>query len=101
MPVGGVVISCKPEESDVLSAQLRSVAGLEVHGADDKGNIVAVLDTRTTDDMEALMKRVAGFEMVLHVGLTYLNAEDETDMIVSGEYSPRILGRRKDEKVEE
>ena len=101
MPIGGVVISCKPEDCSLLSTRLTSIAGLEVHGSDDKGNIVAVLETRTTDDMEALVKQVTAIETVLHVGLTYLNAEDEAGLIAEGAYTPQVFGRRKGEKLQE
>lgn len=99
MPISGIVISCKPEDRDQLLVQLESIASMELHGADDRGNIVAVLETTTTDEMESVMKEVSGLERVLHVGLTYLNTEDETERILTGEYSPEIFGRRKNEKL--
>jgi nitrate reductase NapD len=75
--------------------------GLEIHGSDEKGNIVAVLETRTTDDLEKLVKQVNAIETVLHVGLTYLNAEDEAELITEGAYTPQVFGRRKGEKLQE
>ena len=98
MPIGGVVISTRPEERDAALSVLKSLAGLEIHGADEKGNIVGVLDTVTTDGMETLMKKIGAVEAVLHVGLTYLNSEDEAELMASGAYSPKIFGTRRNEK---
>jgi nitrate reductase NapD len=98
MPIGGVVIMCKPDRRDELLARLEGERGVEIHGADERGNIVAVLDAENTEALEKLMKRISGFETVLQVGLTYLNTEDETEKIVNGEYSPKIFGMRRDEK---
>ena len=69
---------------------------MEVHGSDEKGNIVAVMDTGTSDEMEGLVKSIEGIEDVLSVGLTYLNAEDEIGKIASGELRvPNPFGRKK------
>lgn len=98
MPIGGIVISVQPEDSDTVLKFLEPFTEVEIHGADDKGNIVAVLDCVTSDAMEQLMKKIEADERVLHIGLTYLNSEDEAAMIASGEYTPKIFGTRKHEK---
>lgn len=76
MPIGGVVITVRPGDVDQAQSQLANLAGVEIHGADERGNIVAVFDTRTSEEMEQLMERVNASPLVLHTGLTYLNMED-------------------------
>ena len=47
MPIGGVVVSTRPEDLAAAREMLAACAGVEVHGADEQGHIVVVLDTRT------------------------------------------------------
>ncbi|MCL2458489.1 MAG: chaperone NapD [Desulfobulbus sp.] len=79
MPISGVVITTRPEDLDQTQRFLAACVGVEVHGADDQGNIVAVFDTRTTGEMEHLLKTVNACPLVLHAGITYLNMEDVVD----------------------
>jgi len=76
MPISGVVISTRPGDLEEAQKQLASFVGVEIHGGDERGNIVAVLDTRTAEEMESLMRRINACPLVLHAGLTYLNMED-------------------------
>lgn len=98
MPIGGIVISIQPDDREAVLSFLETIPEMEVHGADDKGNIVAVLDCPTSDNMEKVMKSIEANDLVLNIGLTYLNSEDEADLIASGEYTPKIFGTRKHEK---
>lgn len=85
MPIGGVVVATRPEDVEAARAMLALCPGAEVHGADERGNIVVVLDTRTGEGMEALMRTINKHPLVLHAGLTYLNMED---LVGSGEGGP-------------
>lgn len=85
MPIGGVVITVQPGNVDQAQSQLAALAGVEIHGADKRGNIVAVFDTRTGEEMEQLMERVNDLPLVLHTGLTYLNMEDVLEDAAMGE----------------
>jgi periplasmic nitrate reductase NapD len=76
MPIGGVVITVRPGDVDAAQGQLANLTGVEIHGADERGNIVAVFDTRTSEEMEQLMEAVNACSLVLHTGLTFLNMED-------------------------
>ena len=76
MPIGGVLVATRPEDIEVARAMLARCPGVEVHGADERGNIVVVLETRTGEAMEALMRTINKHPLVLHAGLTYLNMED-------------------------
>ena len=95
MPIGGVVITCSPEQKDTVLNRLAAYNALEIHGADDNGNIVAVLDTATSEEMEVLIERINRNDYVLNVGMTYLNTEDEAELMASGEHLPRPFGFRK------
>ena len=95
MPVGGFIVSVKPEHIDDAMKALAAIESVEVHGHDDKGNVVVVLDCITSDDMEAVVSKMYRIDSVLAVGLTYLNAEDEVAKMESGEYVPsRYLGKK-------
>ena len=76
MPIAGIVISTQPNDVATACQQLAGFAGVEIHGSDERGNIVAVFDTETPDEMEALLQRVNACPVVLHAGVTYLNMED-------------------------
>ena len=47
--------------------------------SDEKGNIVAVLDTRTTKEMQKIVDELNAMACVLSVGMTYINVEDEAE----------------------
>ncbi len=96
MPIGGFVISVAPADRDEIVAMLKERAGIEVHGADQAGNIVAVMETETSDVMDSLVLELEKDERILSVGLAYLNAEDEIEKIASGELRPSFpFGRNK------
>ena len=76
MPISGVVITTRPENIAPASQFLASCPGVEVHGTDDKGNIVVVLETASGEAMEKLLHTVNAHPLVLHAGVTYLNMED-------------------------
>jgi len=95
MPIGGVVITGRSEDTDQIVAMLSSLNGLDVHGSDESGNIVAVLDTKSSEDMERLIERINKDDRVLNVGLTYLNTEDEADQMASGIKLPKPFGFKK------
>ena len=84
MPIGGVVITTRPADIKQVTNNLARIAGAEIYGQDDKGNIVAVLDTETSEAMEELIDQINADPLVLGVGLTYLNTEDEAQLMQSG-----------------
>ena len=95
MPVGGFVINVDPAESVPALEKIRAMKCVEVHGHDEMGNVVVVLDCETSEDMEDIVKRISCIEEVLSVGLTYFNAEDEVKRMERGEYIPsRSFGNK-------
>ena len=81
MPIGGFIINIDPENSIEALESLSDISHLEVHGSDDKGNIVAVIDTETSKEMQRIVDDLNKFEFVLTVGLTYINVEDEGESV--------------------
>ena len=97
MPIGGFVITVAPEDIDTVVAELADRDACEVHGTDHKGNIVAVLDTETSDAMDDIVHEVEQDPRILSVGVAYLHAEDEVEKIIRGEITPDLLKRRRNE----
>jgi len=95
MPIGGVVISCIPENTQEVLGSLKLLDGVEVHGDDDAGNIVAVLDFASSEEMEKSIDRINSDVNVLNVGLTYLNTEDEAELMKKGEKLAKPFGFKK------
>ncbi len=95
MPIAGFVITVLPEGMDSVIESLEGMHEVEVHGSDDNGNIIAVLDCETSEDMDVLVKEIHKVDGVLSAGLTYFNAEDEVERIERGEYVPsRSFGNK-------
>ncbi|PHR28487.1 MAG: hypothetical protein COA36_06325 [Desulfotalea sp.] len=95
MPISGVIITSTPEHLDEVLSELQQFPQVEVHGADEKANIVAVLDTTSSEEMETIIDRINKDEKVLNVGVTYLNTEDEAEQMAQGEKLPKPFGFRK------
>jgi len=91
MPIGGFIITHAPADREAVRTKLAGFPALEIYGEDERGNIVAVIDTDTSDEMDAMVHRLEAIEEVLSVGLAYLNAEDEIERIASGELKPERL----------
>ncbi len=79
MPVGGFVINVDPDRIEESIKKLTSFRGVEIHGSDEKGNVIAVIESSNSHEMEDMVKEIMKIETVLSVGLTYFNAEDEVE----------------------
>ena len=95
MPISGVVITSRSAEKKEVLRCLAAISEVEVHGDDEKGNIVAVLETESSEEMEKIIDRISKDKNVLHVGLTYLNTEDEAERMTKGEKLAKPFGFRK------
>jgi len=95
MPIGGVVITSFPHKKDTIIEKLSQIKEIEIHGDDEQGNIVAVLDTVSSEEMEKIIDRINKDESVLSVGMTYLNTEDEAERMNKGERLAKPFGFRK------
>lgn len=94
MVIGGFVVQCLPEERTAVVEQLSSLQGLEVYGTDEKGNVVAVVEADSSDDLGEMVKLMEKTESVLNVGMTYMNMEDEAEQIAAGESTPDVFRGR-------
>jgi nitrate reductase NapD len=94
MVIAGFVIQCQPQSQQDTVAALEAIGQVEVFGADEKGNIVTVVDAESSADLEKIVKKMEGLDQVLTVGLTYLNMEDEAEQIALGVISPDPFPRR-------
>ncbi len=98
MPIGGFIINIDPKSKDATISCLKEYRQVEVHGVDDDGNVVAVLDTETFEEMEQLTKKLQQVEGVVTLGITYFDAEDELKKIEQGLLQPSFSFGRKGEK---
>jgi nitrate reductase NapD len=96
MPISGVVISSRPQDKTDVLLTLAAMPAVEVFGDDEQGNIVAVLETASSEDMQNLIDRISKDQMVLNVGLTYLNTEDEALCLADGKNLAKPIGFRKE-----
>jgi len=95
MPISGVVITCRAEATKTVLADLTHYQSLEIHGSDEQGNIVAVIDSESSETMETIIDTINQHEDVLNVGMTYLNTEDEAEQMARGEKLSKPFGFRK------
>lgn len=98
MPIGGFVIHLDPLTINTVLPQLEALPQVEIHGHNNEGQVVAVLDTDSAEAMEQLTKTIGAIDGVLSLGLTYFHAEDEVAQIARGELRPRLSFGRKHEK---
>lgn len=98
MPIGGFVITLDTAVKDNVLEQFSTYSQIDVHGVDDEGNAVVVIDTETSDEMELLTTDLQKIDGVLSLGVTYYHAEDEVAKIESGELKPSFSFGRKGEK---
>ena len=95
MPVGGFVVNIHPDSIQKGMELLKRLNGLEIHGSDEKGNVVVVLESNTSEQMEEMVRSIMKIDQVLSVGLAYFNAEDEVEKIKAGTHVPgRSFGKR-------
>jgi nitrate reductase NapAB chaperone NapD len=95
MPISGIVITGRQEKKAEVLRTLTAIPEVEVYGDDEKGNIVAVLETTSSEEMERLIDRIGKDQYVLHVGLTYLNTEDEAERPANGQPVAKPFGFRR------
>jgi nitrate reductase NapAB chaperone NapD len=94
MVVGGFVVQSFPEERVAAVEALSALEGVELYGADEQGNIVAVVEADSSDDLGEIVKKMEKVDAVLNVGMTYMNMEDEAEQIATGESTPDVFRGR-------
>lgn len=98
MPIGGFVINVDPVQKQRVGITLQAIDEVEIHGDDGQGNLVAVIDTLTTDHMDQVVRGIHALAGVRSAGLVYFHAEDELDKIAAGEIRPDLSFGRRNEK---
>ncbi|MEN8199551.1 MAG: chaperone NapD [Thermodesulfobacteriota bacterium] len=99
MVVGGFVVRCFPEERVTTVELLSALQGVELYGVDEKGNIVAVVEADSSDELGEIVKQMEKVDAVLNVGMTYMNMEDEAEKIASGDSAPDVFRGRNRKRV--
>ncbi len=99
MVVAGFVVQSLPEARKAVVAVLKGMSGVEVYGDDESGNIVTVAEAATSADLETIVRKMEKVDAVLNVGLTYMNMEDEAELIANGESTPEVFGGRTKKQV--
>lgn len=95
MPIGGFVVTAATDAVKEVKESLRGIDNLTMYGDDQEGNLIVVLDTETSDEMERLVDEIKSLSGVLSVGAAYLNFEDEIEKIEKGIIKPEIRFGRK------
>ena len=98
MPIGGFIVSAIPESKEEIMHRLRKIEGSSIYGSDDKGNIIWVLDTESSDEMEKIVEEIEKTDGVLNVGVAYMHFEDELEKIEKGIIKPKIRFGKKPQK---
>lgn len=77
MTVAGVVVTCRPERLEAVRRALGTVAGVDVHHADDRGRLVVTIEARTTDENARRLREVQALPEVLCADLVQHYVEEE------------------------
>ncbi|WP_456434293.1 chaperone NapD [Thermosulfuriphilus sp.] len=94
MPIGGFVVSCQPEAKEKLIQKLSQVPEAEIYADEDRGVLILVLESKTSEALEELVNRISAYPEVLTINLAYLHGEDEVERILDGRLRPPIRWRK-------
>jgi len=91
MPIGGFVIHVWPAKKPQVLKELAREERLSVYAHDDKGHVVVVIETETSEEMAHLVRSLSLIEGIFTINLAYLYGEDEVEKIESGAYKPQTV----------
>ena len=94
MPIGGFVAHILPEKKEEVLSSFSRFEKLTIYGHDEKGHVIVVLESETSEEMEDLVHQLLKIEGVLSLDLAYLHGEDEVEKIERGEIKPPIRFHR-------
>ncbi len=77
MPITGVAIQTIPQKMEGVYESLQGMEGVSLYGHDQKGNIIAVFDTKNKQELDDLSNRIESIEGVIKVMGVYHHFEDE------------------------
>ncbi len=98
MPIGGFVLTFEKQLQRSVVSACSQFSELEIHGVVENGQAAVVLDTKTADEMEKIVKQIEKIPGVLSFGAVYMHAEDEIAQIASGKIDSKFSFGRKREK---
>ncbi len=98
MPIGGFIVNTRPKDTTGVVDFLKKFNEIEIYTHDDKGNIVIVIETELSDQMDELVDTIKQDERVLSVAVAYLYYEDEVEKIEKGEYIPERFRQKRRNK---
>ena len=77
MPITGVAVQTIPAETEKVYKILEEMTEVSLYGNDGKGNIIAVLDTKSKNDLDELSQKIESLEGVIKVLGVYHHFEDD------------------------
>ena len=98
MPIASFIMTLDRRDPEQLIRNCQRDPEVEVHGLNDAGLAVVVIDAASSRRLEELAARLQQLDGVLSLAPVYLNAEDEIARIESGELRPEFSFGRKSEK---
>ncbi len=77
MPITGVAVQTVPDEMQKVYKTLEKMEGVTLYGDDNKGNIIAVLDTKNKKELDELSQKIERVDGVVQVMGVYNYFEDD------------------------
>ncbi len=77
MPVTGVAVQTVPSQLKEVYKILEKMPEVSLYGDDNKGNIIAVLDTKNKKELDELSRKIESLEGVVQIMGVYNNFEDD------------------------
>jgi nitrate reductase NapD len=81
MFVAGVLVHTRQRDLDAVLGAVAAVGGAEVHGANERGQIVVTVEGNTRRETADAMTALSNIEHVLNVSLVYEESEIETEYV--------------------
>ena len=76
MNISGVLVATMPENIERLTSELVTLAGVEVHGANEQGKMVVTVETEHEGQMADTVVAIQNLRGVLSAAMIYHHNED-------------------------
>lgn len=83
MPISGIVITCKADQTGTVVETIKTSGVAEIHGSSPDGKVVAVIEAPSVEDEVRIVNSLAVMDGVINVHLAYHHIENITDPIGS------------------
>lgn len=81
MNISGILVQCKPENSERIIAEIQASDICEYHMHDEKGKIIVTIEGEGVEEEIGKLKRLQKIKGVIAADMMYAYAEDELDQI--------------------